>query len=98
MSSQKTLILKLKQPKVEEHPTWLHLRIRELEPSKAKGDRSADGRWTLGFTSGAACEAARVAIVDEISKQRCSVRCVLAPLLDDHFDAHSSKVEDLSIT
>lgn len=75
----------------ESQPTWLHLRIREFEPrfdtSKTIGKYSiasnhvADGRWTLGFSSAEACEAARLLILEEIQKQRYSVESLLAPLL-----------------
>lgn len=82
----------LEQPKRDEsQPTWLHLRIREFEPrfdtSKTIGKYSiasnhvADGRWTLGFSSVEACEAARLLILEEIQKQRYSVESLLAPLL-----------------
>ncbi|XP_065856059.1 protein TRANSPARENT TESTA 9-like [Euphorbia lathyris] len=93
-------------PKIDaDHPTWLHLRIREFDPripnaSKANGNKSktsnhtSDGRWTLGFSSIEACEAARVAILEEINKQRSSVRSALAPLLE-HSDEGASKADDL---
>lgn len=82
----------MEQPKRDEsQPTWLHLRIREFEPrfdtSKTIGKYSiasnhvADGRWTLGFSSAEACEAARLLILEEIQKQRYSVESLLAPLL-----------------
>ncbi|XP_021289137.1 uncharacterized protein LOC110420226 isoform X2 [Herrania umbratica] len=79
-------------PKIDEdHPTWLHLRIREFDPKfiKAKGSQSkvsnpaADGRWTLGFPSAKACETARLLILEEACKQRSSVESILAPLLQD---------------
>ena len=91
----------LVQPKKDEsQPTWLNLRIREFEPrfdtSKTIGKHSiapnhvADGRWTLGFSSAEACEAARLLILEEIRMQRYSVESLLAPLL------HSSSLGDLS--
>ncbi|MBA0857937.1 hypothetical protein Goshw_019293 [Gossypium schwendimanii] len=77
----------------EDHPTWLHLRIREFEPNfvKAKGSQSkvstppADGRWTLGFHSAKACETARLLILEETCKQRSSVESMLAPLLREDY-------------
>lgn len=83
------------QPKIDEdHPSWLHLRIREFDPQfytiKARGnhlsmphDHLADGRWTLGFPNAKACEEAQLAILNEITKQRSAVEYVLAPLLQD---------------
>lgn len=79
-------------PKIDEnHPSWLHLRIREFDPQfysiKAKGnlldmaDHLVDGRWTLGFPNARACEEAKLVILNEISKQRSAVEYVLAPLL-----------------
>ncbi|KAG8483814.1 hypothetical protein CXB51_023387 [Gossypium anomalum] len=84
----------LSQPRIDEdHPTWLHLRIREFEPNfvKAKGSQSkvstppADGRWTLGFHSAKACETARLLILEETCKQRSSVESMLAPLLREDY-------------
>ncbi|XP_057423572.1 protein TRANSPARENT TESTA 9-like isoform X2 [Lotus japonicus] len=82
------------RPKIDEdHPSWLHLRIREFGPQfytiKTRGnplnmpDHSADGKWTLGFTDAKACEEARLAILNEITKQRSAVEYVLAPLLQN---------------
>ncbi|XP_061359448.1 protein TRANSPARENT TESTA 9-like isoform X2 [Gastrolobium bilobum] len=79
-------------PKIDEdHPSWLHLRIREFDPKfctiKARGnhlsmpDHLADGRWTLGFPNAKACEEAQLAIQNEINKQRSAVEYMLAPLL-----------------
>ncbi|XP_039042694.1 protein TRANSPARENT TESTA 9-like isoform X2 [Hibiscus syriacus] len=81
-------------PKIDkDHPTWLHLRIREFDPDffKAKGNQSkvsnppADGRWTLGFHSAKACEAAQLLILEEPCKQRFSVERMLAPLLREDY-------------
>ncbi|KAJ1385795.1 CLEC16A/TT9, N-terminal [Sesbania bispinosa] len=80
------------RPKIDEdHPSWLHLRIREFDPQfytiKTRGnhlsmpDHLTDGRWTLGFPDARACEEARLAILNEITKQRSAVEYVLAPLL-----------------
>ncbi|TYI10712.1 hypothetical protein ES332_A09G160800v1 [Gossypium tomentosum] len=77
----------------EDHPTWLHLQIREFEPNfvKAKGRESkvstppADGRWTLGFHSAKVCETARLLILEETCKQRSSVESMLAPLLREDY-------------
>ncbi|XP_047311924.1 protein TRANSPARENT TESTA 9-like [Impatiens glandulifera] len=81
-------------PKADEkHRTWLHLQIREFEPviplGKNKRDTQAssssideqDGRWTLGFSDANACEAARLSICEEISRQRSCVETLLAPFL-----------------
>ncbi|KAL6273342.1 hypothetical protein ACE6H2_024034 [Prunus campanulata] len=92
-------------PKVDEdHPTWLHLQIREFEPKlhkiKVRGHQSsgmsnhvADGRWTLGFSNAKACEAARLLILEEIRKQRSSVESILAPLLQDSYLGNLSETE-----
>ncbi|GAV57330.1 FPL domain-containing protein [Cephalotus follicularis] len=83
-------------PKIdEEHPSWLHLRIREFDPkfdtSKTKGyhlkvsNPAGDGRWTLGFPDAKACEAARLLILAETCKQRSFVESILAPLLNDDY-------------
>ncbi|GMI96700.1 green fluorescent seed 9, TRANSPARENT TESTA 9 [Hibiscus trionum] len=81
-------------PKIDEdHPTWLHLRIRDFDPNffKAKGNQSkvsdppADGRWTLGFHSAKACETAQLLILEETCKQRSSVERMLAPLLQEDY-------------
>ncbi|KAJ0089225.1 hypothetical protein Patl1_32691 [Pistacia atlantica] len=85
-------------PKIDEdHPTWLHLRIKEFDPrsnaSKTRGfnakksNTGVDGRWTLGFTSEKACEAARLLILEETHKQRSLVESILAPFLrKDHLE------------
>ncbi|XP_038719576.1 protein TRANSPARENT TESTA 9-like isoform X2 [Tripterygium wilfordii] len=86
-------------PKIDEgHPTWLHLRIREFDTmfdasnkgfcSKMSNDTS-DGRWTLGFSTAKACEAAQLLILRETSKQRSATARMLAPLLN------SSHTKDL---
>lgn len=83
----------LKQPKIDEnHPTWLHLQIREFDPTfdekKSRSHRinatnhEEDGKWTLGFTNAKACDAARLLILEETNKQRSSVESLLAPLLN----------------
>ncbi|KAL5739929.1 hypothetical protein ACOSQ2_029109 [Xanthoceras sorbifolium] len=79
----------------EEHQTWLHLRIREFDPrssvSKTRGpipkrsNSAVDGRWTLGFPSAKACEAARLLIHEETCKQRSFVESKLAPLLQNNY-------------
>ncbi|RYR71412.1 hypothetical protein Ahy_A02g005675 isoform B [Arachis hypogaea] len=76
----------------KDHPSWLHLRIREFNPklyaTKAKGDHFSmpdhfvDGRWTLGFPDAKACKDAHLAILREITKQRSAVEATLAPLLN----------------
>lgn len=84
------------QPKIDrDHPSWLHLQIREFDPrfdtSKARGNHLkmsnhvADGRWTLGFPNSKACETARLLILEETGKQRSFVESMLAPLLQDDF-------------
>ncbi|GFZ02537.1 hypothetical protein Acr_15g0011450 [Actinidia rufa] len=81
-------------PKIDEnHPTWLHLQIREFDPSfdegKARSHRpnisnhEEGSRWTLGFPDAKACDATRLLILEEINKQRSSVESLLAPLLQD---------------
>lgn len=92
----------LQQPKIDEnHPTWLHLRIREFDPrygvdkkrshnSKMSSSSAVDGRWTIGFSTGKACEAARLQILEETRKQRSFVEAILAPLLKDNY------IEELS--
>lgn len=85
------------QPKIDEdHPSWLHLQIREFDPqfysTKARGnhlsmpDHLADGRWTLGFPNARACEEAHLVILNEITKQRSAVEYMLAPLLQDDLE------------
>ncbi|XP_057741494.1 protein TRANSPARENT TESTA 9-like isoform X2 [Arachis stenosperma] len=76
----------------KDHPSWLHLRVREFNPklyaTKAKGDHFSmpdhfvDGRWTLGFPDAKACKDAHLAILREITKQRSAVEATLAPLLN----------------
>ncbi|XP_044497013.1 protein TRANSPARENT TESTA 9-like isoform X3 [Mangifera indica] len=83
-------------PKIDEdHLTWLHLRIKEFDPrSNASNTRvlnakksytAVDGRWTLGFTSAKACEAARMFILEETRKQRSLVESLLAPFLQNNY-------------
>ncbi|XP_050243728.1 protein TRANSPARENT TESTA 9-like isoform X2 [Quercus robur] len=92
-------------PKIDnDHPSWLHLRIREFDPkfntSKARSNHLkmsnhvADGKWTLGFPTAKACEAARLLILEETSKQRSFVESILAPLLQDDYLGNLSDVED----
>ncbi|XP_059462464.1 protein TRANSPARENT TESTA 9-like isoform X2 [Corylus avellana] len=92
-------------PKIDkDHPTWLHLRIRELDPrfdtSKARGNHLkmpnhfTDGRWTLGFSNAKACEAARLLILEETHKQRSFVESILAPLLQDNYLGNLSDNQD----
>lgn len=80
------------QPKIDEdHPSWLHLRIREFDAQfytlKGRGsqlnlsDHVPDGRWTLGFSDKEACESANLTITNEITKQKSAVQYILAPLL-----------------
>ncbi|KAK7268074.1 hypothetical protein RIF29_20760 [Crotalaria pallida] len=79
--------------KDEDHPSWLHLRIREFDPqfysNKGTGnhlsmpDHLVDGRWTLGFPNAKACEEARLAILNEITKLRSAVGYMLTPLLQN---------------
>ncbi|XP_041027932.1 protein TRANSPARENT TESTA 9-like isoform X1 [Juglans microcarpa x Juglans regia] len=92
-------------PKIDkDHPSWLHLQIREFDPrfdtSKARGNRLkmsnhvADGRWTLGFPNAKACETARLLILEETGKQRSFVERMLAPLLQDDFLGNLSDNQD----
>ncbi|KAL5137281.1 Protein TRANSPARENT TESTA 9 [Glycine soja] len=84
-------------PKIDEdHPSWLHLQIREFDPQfysiKTRGnnlsmpDHLADGRWALGLPNARACEEAQLAILNEITKQRSAVEYMLAPLLQDDLE------------
>ncbi|CAK9158593.1 unnamed protein product [Ilex paraguariensis] len=93
-------------PKIDEnHPSWLHLQIRDFDPkfeaSKIKGHHSsmsiheADRRWTLGFSNVETCEAARSMIFEETSKQRSAVESLLATLLQDNFPGNSSDSQGL---
>ncbi|XP_042502612.1 protein TRANSPARENT TESTA 9-like isoform X3 [Macadamia integrifolia] len=82
-------------PKLDEnHPTWLHLRIREFDlgmearkasrhPSNAS-DHAVDGRWTLGFPDAKSCEAAQSLLLEEIGKQKSSVESVVIPLFQNN--------------
>ncbi|GAB4833270.1 hypothetical protein Ancab_031517 [Ancistrocladus abbreviatus] len=80
-------------PKIDEnHPTWLHLQIREFNPKHAdkrsnqnSSNNEVDGRWTLGFPDAEACEAARLLIAQETCKQRSYVESLLAPFLYDNY-------------
>ncbi|KAK7345250.1 hypothetical protein VNO77_15844 [Canavalia gladiata] len=84
----------------EEHPSWLHLRIRLFDTQsytiKARGshlstpDYLADGRWTLGFPDAKACEEAQSSILNEITKQRSAVEYMLSPLLQYDFELAES--------
>ena len=84
------------QPKIDEdHPSWLHLRIRGFDPrlyaTNGRGshlnlsDHMEDGRWTLGFPAAQACEDARVTILNQMIKQRSAAERILAPLLQDDY-------------
>ncbi|XP_024187954.1 protein TRANSPARENT TESTA 9 isoform X2 [Rosa chinensis] len=91
-------------PKVDEdHPTWLHLQIREFEPKfrtkfrgyhAAKSNHIVDGRWTLGFSDAKACAAARSSVLEETRKLRSSVESLLAPLLQNNCLGNLSESED----
>eukprot|EP00250_Pteridium_aquilinum_P000284 c10318_g1_i1 orf=684-2747(+) len=81
-------------PKVDEdHPKWLHLRIRSPHPpttdiakvgagGRPKSRRLVDGRWTLAFPDEKTCKYAQTAVLEEIDIQRLAVQQVLEPLLD----------------
>lgn len=81
------------QPRIDQdHPRWLHLRIRSPnQPSpdagrlgihgSARVKRLVDGRWTLAFPDEAACAAAMLAVTEELAIQRVAVEQVLRPLL-----------------
>lgn len=95
----------LKQPKVDaDHPTWLHLQIREFEPKfrstkfrgyhAVKSHHIVDGRWTLGFSDAKACAAARLSVLEETRKLRSSVESLLAPLLQNNCLGNLSESED----
>lgn len=82
----------------------MHLKIREFDPrlnaSKTRGynskvsNHAADGRWVLGFPNAKACEAARLVILEETSKQRSSVERALAPLLQNNYLGDYSDGQD----
>ncbi|KAK4776642.1 hypothetical protein SAY86_005330 [Trapa natans] len=78
-------------PKIDDdHPTWLHLQIREFDKKSKVGRTEAclskktnqvsDGRWTLGFPNAETCMTARAMIVDERTKQRSFVEKQISPL------------------
>ncbi|KAG5243911.1 hypothetical protein OIU77_030977 [Salix suchowensis] len=92
-------------PKIDEdQPTWLHLRIREFEPRLNVGknrsyntkafDQVADGRWTIGFPNAKACDTARLAILEEASKQKSSVGNALGPLFQNDYGGGSPDGQD----
>lgn len=91
----KVLDIMVLQPKVDEdHPKWLHLRIRSphsptTDIAKVGGGgvrprsrRLVDGRWTLAFPDEKTCKYAQEAVLEEIDIQRLAVQQVLEPLLD----------------
>lgn len=76
----------------EDHPKWLHLRIRSphaptTDIAKLGGGgrprtrRLVDGRWTLAFADDKTCKYAQEAVLEEIEIQRLAVQQVLEPLL-----------------
>ncbi|CAI9097619.1 OLC1v1034090C1 [Oldenlandia corymbosa var. corymbosa] len=81
-------------PKIDEnHPTWLHLLLREFQPRFHSTDRYrkvesgssipvAQGRWTLGFSDADVCQAAYSRILEETRKQRSFVESLITPLLE----------------
>ncbi|KAI4300574.1 hypothetical protein L6164_033936 [Bauhinia variegata] len=85
----------------KDHPSWLHLRIRDFDPwfykTKGRGshlspsDHVADGRWTLGFPNAKACEAAQLTIMNEIAKQRSAVENILTPIFQNDFGLAESR-------
>ncbi|PSS24406.1 Protein CLEC16A like [Actinidia chinensis var. chinensis] len=92
-------------PKIDvNHPTWLHLQIREFGPSfdesktRSHGQNTSSdeecGRWTIGFPDAKACDAARLLVLDEINKQRYSVEGLLAPLLQDRSENSTNCQEE----
>ncbi|KAI9153303.1 hypothetical protein LWI28_009196 [Acer negundo] len=92
-------------PKIDkDHQTWLHLWIREFDPissvSKTRGhnpkksNSEVDGRWTLGFPSSKACEAAGLLIHEEMCKQRSFVESKLALLLQNNYTGDISACQD----
>ncbi|GAB2227155.1 hypothetical protein Drorol1_Dr00008967 [Drosera rotundifolia] len=88
-------------PKIEDdHPSWLHLRVREFNPHhKDKtihlngNNEEPEGRWTLGFFNAEACEAACVLISEETYKQRSAVEAFLAPFLYDNYPRNVSDAQ-----
>ncbi|KAK6942546.1 hypothetical protein RJ641_027923, partial [Dillenia turbinata] len=91
----------------EDHRTWLHLRIREFDPkfitneSKEYHPNSSindlEGRWTLGFSTTEACDAARSLILEETGKQRSSVESLLSAFLEGHIFQNSLSSSDLCL-
>lgn len=81
-------------PRIDEnHPRWLHLRIRPTtipfrEPLKsafhgrAKPKALVDGRWTLAFRDEEACNSAVSMILEELNVQVSEVERRLKPVLD----------------
>ncbi|KAG6542093.1 hypothetical protein Mapa_016511 [Marchantia paleacea] len=81
------------KPRVDDdHPRWLHLRIRsphwpsadagKLGTGGSRVKRLVDGRWTLAFSDEESCKNARVLVTEMIDTQSKLVKQVLAPLLD----------------
>ncbi|BBN04514.1 protein CLEC16A [Marchantia polymorpha subsp. ruderalis] len=81
------------KPRVDDdHPRWLHLRIRsphwpsadagKLGTGGSRVKRLVDGRWTLAFSDEESCKNARVSVTEMIETQSKLVKQVLAPLLD----------------
>ncbi|KAI4378645.1 hypothetical protein MLD38_016097 [Melastoma candidum] len=76
----------------KDHPTWLHLQIREFDPrfgvrkpgngdAKKSNNAAPEGRWTLGFSNVEACNAAWSLILEETIKQRQFVEREIARML-----------------
>lgn len=79
-------------PKVDEdHPKWLHLRIRsphypsvevgKMGTGRSRARRLVDGRWTLAFPDEKTCKHAHAVVMKEMGIQRMLVEQVLEPLL-----------------
>ncbi|OAY83352.1 uncharacterized protein LOC109727145 isoform X2 [Ananas comosus] len=77
----------------EEHPKWLHLRIRPstlpfLDPSKYNGFGKTkmkvlvDGRWTLAFREEQVCKAAHSMVIEAMNLQQKEVERLVNQLLE----------------
>ncbi|KAL3683721.1 hypothetical protein R1sor_001743 [Riccia sorocarpa] len=81
------------KPRVDDdHPRWLHLRIRsphwpsadagKLGTGGSRVKRLVDGRWTLAFPDEQSCKQAKGLVAEMIEIQSQLVKQVLDPLLD----------------
>ncbi|CAM6127529.1 unnamed protein product [Calypogeia fissa] len=89
------------KPRVDDdHPRWLHLRIRsphwpsadagKLGTNGSRVKRLVDGRWTLAFADEVKCKAAKSLVAQMIEVQASLVKQVLSPLIDPTVDDTSN--------